>query len=290
MVTVVGICAYNEASNIERAIRSVYEQRDVAIDKVIVVSSGSTDDTNEIVQRLEQEFDTLKLIPQEKREGKNSAINVLLDNANADIVVLFNADNIMSNDQVLHDLLAPFSDEKMGVIGGRPMPLNKTDTKIGFACVMLWTMHHHISLIHPKIGELIAFKDIGTRLPTDVQSDEDIIKMELAKKGYKSAYAPTAVALNRGPETEEEFLRQRIRVNLGEIYMKKKCNFEIPSWNKKLLIKSLLATMKDMGFHPLRMMSSILLESKARRIAKKRFSIDGDPDAVWEHVGTTKKI
>ena len=68
----IGVCAYNEGNNIEKAIRSIYEQEfdGFCLDKTIVVSSASTDDTDDIVRSLMSEYPTLELIVQEKRNGK----------------------------------------------------------------------------------------------------------------------------------------------------------------------------------------------------------------------------
>ena len=54
----IGICAYNESQNIERCIRSIYEQdtRNVNVKEVLVVSSGSTDGTDDIVRGLMDEY------------------------------------------------------------------------------------------------------------------------------------------------------------------------------------------------------------------------------------------
>ena len=168
----VGICAYNEAQIIERAIRSIFSQKlsGIVVKEVLVVSSGSTDDTDEIVTKLIPEFPPLRLFRQEKREGKNSAINCYLDNKTCDIVVMLNADNVFGTDDSLQKLVEPFRDPKVGITGGRPIPTNDKKDKIGFAVHMMWCMHHELALVHPKIGELIAFRDIGTRLPTDMQS------------------------------------------------------------------------------------------------------------------------
>ena len=94
----VGICAYNEERNIERCIRSVYSQRTrgFRIREIIVVSSGSTDRTDDIVRSLQHGRDEIRLIRQERREGKNSAINALLDAKSCDLVVMLNADNVLA--------------------------------------------------------------------------------------------------------------------------------------------------------------------------------------------------
>lgn len=288
----IGICAYNEAQNIERSIRSIYDQktRDITVREVIVVSSGSTDGTDDIVRRLADEYGNITLIRQEKREGKNSAINCYLENKTCDVVVMLNADNIFGNENSLYSLVSPFFDEKVGMVGGHPVPTNDKKDKVGFATHVLWTMHHHLALVYPKIGELVAFRDIGTRLPTDQQSDEDIIRMNLEKAGYNCIYAPDAIVLNRGPETEEDFLKQRIRVNIGEVNMKRKFDYDIPSWNKKYLMKAVMGTVKDLGFHPFKLLYAVRLEMKARKTAEEHID-SGDADMnIWDQVTTTKKL
>ena len=288
----IGICAYNEAQNIERSIRSIYDQKtkDITVREVIVVSSGSTDGTDDIVRRLADEYGNITLIRQEKREGKNSAINCYLENKTCDVVVMLNADNIFGNENSLYSLVSPFFDEKVGMVGGHPVPTNDKKDKVGFATHVLWTMHHHLALVYPKIGELVAFRDIGTRLPTDQQSDEDIIRMNLEKAGYNCIYAPDAIVLNRGPETEEDFLRQRIRVNIGEVNMKRKFDYDIPSWNKKYLMKAVMGTVKDLGFHPFKLLYAVRLEMKARKTAEEHID-SGDADMnIWDQVTTTKKL
>ena len=288
----IGICAYNEAQNIERSIRSIYDQKtkDINVEEVIVVSSGSTDGTDDIVRRLADEYGNITLIRQEKREGKNSAINCYLENKTCNVVVMLNADNIFGNENSLYSLVSPFFDEKVGMVGGHPVPTNDKKDKVGFATHVLWTMHHHLALVYPKIGELVAFRDIGTRLPTDQQSDEDIIRMNLEKAGYNCIYAPDAIVLNRGPETEEDFLKQRIRVNIGEVNMKRKFDYDIPSWNKKYLMKAVMGTVKDLGFHPFKLLYAVRLEMKARKTAEEHID-SGDADMnIWDQVTTTKKL
>lgn len=292
MDVAIGICAYNEAQNIERCIRSIYEQdtRDINVREVLVVSSGSTDGTDDIVRRLMGEFGNLRLIPQESREGKNSAINCYLDSKTCDIVAMYNADNVFMTKDSLYKLLEPFSDPTVGMVGGRPLPTNDLDSKVGFACHVLWAMHHHLALMTPKIGELVAFRDIGTRLPTDMQSDEDLIKMRLEEAGYRSVYAPEATVLNHGPDTEEEFYKQRLRVNIGECTMRQVYGYEVSSWKKGLVIRAALGTLKDLGFHPLWMLYAIRMETRARRDAVRHVKSGKDRMSVWEPIGTTKKL
>ena len=288
----IGVCAYNEEKNIERTIRAIFDQEleNVVVDKIFVVSSGSTDRTDEIVTNLSEEYPNLMLLPQAKREGKNSAINLILETKQTEIVVLLNADNVFAKPTSLQELLLPFFDKKVGMSGGRPIPTNDNNTIAGYATNLIWSMHHHISLTDPKIGELVAFRDIGTKLPLDMQSDEDILRMNLENKGYDVRYCPEATIFNRGPETIRDYIKQRKRVNIGEAYLVKKFNYRLPTHNPKYLFSSLLESIKELGFHPFNLLCSLILEEYVRFAAKLHVSMDKGDMNVWEQVTTTKKL
>lgn len=289
----IGICAYNEENIIGRCLESIYEQKTdgINVKEVIVVSSNSTDRTDEIVEEMAKKHDNIRLIRQQKREGKNSAINCYLEAKTCDVVVMLNADNAFGTPDSLQALVSPFFDEKVGMVGGHPTPTNDKTDKVGFATHMLWTMHHNLALIYPKIGELVAYRDIGTRLTTELQSDEDLIRMNLEKAGYECRYAPDAICLNRGPETEEDFLKQRTRVNIGEVIMKQRFDYDIPSWNKKFLVKAAWGTVKDLGFHPFKMLYAFRLERMARKAAEEHVAKNGQETMnIWDPVKSTKKL
>lgn len=288
----IGICAYNEVMNIEGAIRSAFDQKlhGFSLSEVVVVSSGSTDGTDDVVLRLMNEYPDLRLIPQAVREGKNSAVNCFLDNKDTDIVVILNADNTFGNSGSLQKLLEPFSDPTVGIVGGRPIPTNDRSDIAGFASHTLWIMHHNISLVKPKIGELVAFRDIGTRLSLDSQSDEDLMKMKLEEAGYRSAYAPEALVFNRGPETIHDFIKQRTRVNIGECYVKKNHDYDIPTWDVRLLFVAFMDSMKDLGFHPLKIIITAILEIYSRAMAKSHIRHDKGDMSIWDPVKSTKKL
>ena len=287
-----GICAYNEVANIERAVRSVFEQAldGFVLKEAIVVSSGSTDGTDDAVKALMKEFASLRLIRQEKREGKNSAINCFLDSKGTDLVAILNADTVFSDDRCFQKLLEPFLDRDTGIVGGHPIPTNEKKTVAGFASHMIWTMHHHVSLVQPKIGEIIAFRDIGTRLSVNSSGDEDTLKMRLEKNGLRSVYAPDAKVFNRGPETLKDFVKQRIRVNIGERCIKEEHDFEVPTWSMRMLYPALINTVKDLGFSPVKLSISTGAEIYSRVKAYMHVRFGKGDIHIWEQIKTTKKL
>lgn len=287
-----GICAYNEVANIEKAVRSALGQVLDGFDlkEVIVVSSGSTDGTDDIVKAIVKEHGNLRLIRQEKREGKNSAINCFLDSKSTELVTIMNADTVFFDENCFQKLLEPFSDNGTGIVGGHPIPTNGKNTMAGFASHMIWAMHHHVSMVQPKIGEIIAFRDIGTRLRVNTQGDEDTLKMRLEEAGYKSVYVPEAKVFNRGPETMKDFIKQRTRVNIGERFIKKEHDFDVPTWNFRILYNALLDSVKDLGFSPVKLAVAVTAELYSRMKASMHVRSGKGDINIWEQVKTTKKL
>ncbi len=141
----VGIMAHNEEANIGRAIQAVLQQQgpSMRIEEVIVVASGCTDRTVPIVAEIALQEPRVRLCMQEKREGKASAINLFLKQAISPVVVLLGAD-VLPEDSALEYLCAPFKDPKIGMVGGRPIPVNDPATFMGYAVHLLWRLHDDI--------------------------------------------------------------------------------------------------------------------------------------------------
>lgn len=287
----VGVCAFNEGRNIGPCLESLAAQelKGFELAEIIAISSGSTDDTDDVVKRFEAKDPRVRLVRQERREGKNSAINLFLSLAKGDIIVLANADNRLEGGS-LQELLDPLVDEEVGVVGGHPVPVNPKDTVTGFAVNMLWDMHHRVALIYPKVGELMAFRRLEKRLPTTTQSDEDIIRMELERKGLSTVYAPKAIVHNKGPVNVRDFVRQRARVNIGEKYMKRLFDYEVPTWDSRLLISAYLSFLEDNASHPFRVLSAMVIEAYARAYAALYVALDKGDKAVWQQVSSTKDL
>ena len=254
-----------------------------------MVSSGSTDRTDDIVREYAVKEGRVRLLRQEKREGKNSAVNAFMQSATGEVLVLVNADNNLSPGALGH-LVSRFNDPQVGVVGGRPMPVNRTDTIAGFAVHMLWDMHHRLSLLYPKVGEAIAFRNLHIQIPTGMQSDEDLVRMDLEKRGYRTVYEPEAVVINKGPETVRDYLKQRTRVNIGERYMKRLFDFDIPTWDNRYLFQAYMGFLKDNSSHIVRMSAAIVLEMLARAYASIYVLLDRGDKVMWSMVDSTKEL
>jgi poly-beta-1,6-N-acetyl-D-glucosamine synthase len=90
----VGIMVYNEEANIGHALHAVLKQQgpSLCVKEVVVVASGCTDRTVSIVAEIALQEPRTRLCIQEKREGKASAINLLLKEVTSEIFILMSAD------------------------------------------------------------------------------------------------------------------------------------------------------------------------------------------------------
>jgi cellulose synthase/poly-beta-1,6-N-acetylglucosamine synthase-like glycosyltransferase len=219
MRVLVGIAAHNEEKNIQGLLSVVTQERH--IDQVLVVSS-STDRTNSIVEQFAQRSPSVSLIAEATRRGKSSACNTIIDYAEKhgfDIIVYLGADNLPLRGSI-SALLSGFESESVGVVGGKPEPVDSPDNFLGWASHLQWNMHHTLSCKYePKIsGELMAFKtDIVREIPVAIINDDAYIQLVGESKGYVCKYVRFARAKLKGCSSVKDVVLQRRRVYLGHL-------------------------------------------------------------------------
>lgn len=283
----IGVCVYNEENNIKNLLNSLLNQKNVKIKEIIVVSSACTDKTEEIIEKEFADNPKIILIKQEKREGKASAINLLLKHVSGDIVVLESGDTIPVEDTIEH-LTKPFKYENIGMTGGKPIPVNNPNTFIGFTVHLLWNLHHKLALKNPKLGELVAFRRrLINNIPNDTAVDEACIEALIKEKGYELVYVPNAIVSNKGPENISDFLKQRRRIFAGHIHLKRTKGYT-PSSMKSNVLQLI---MKDLELKPKEIMwtfGAMFLEFYGRLLGSYDFFIKNENPYIWNIAETTK--
>ena len=162
-----------QSGNIANAINAILGQEPASaeLDELIVVASGCTDRTTEIVASLAREDPRVRLVVQERRAGKASAINLFIDAARCPVLVLVNADTLVRRGTI-DALVQHFQDPTVGMVGGHPIPVNDDDHFLGYAVHLLWRLHDQIARESPKLGEIVAFRNVLPCIPTDTAVDE----------------------------------------------------------------------------------------------------------------------
>ena len=289
----IGIMAYNEEANIARTLQSVLDQigPNVRIQEVIVVASGCTDRTVPIVSEMAQHEPRIRLCVQEKREGKASAINLFLKEATSPVVVLIGAD-VIPEAFAIENLCAPFKDPKIGMVGGRPVPVNDVNTFMGHAVHLLWRLHDRVARVHPKLGEVISFRNVISGIPTDSAVDEISIQALISQLGYQLIYRPDCIVYNKGPVTIRDFLKQRRRIYAGHLKVLQQQNYEASTMKVTPIARQLIACRHFALSTPRQVMwtvGAIALEGYARiqgyfDYRRKR------EHHIWQAVESTKDL
>ncbi|MFP3985706.1 MAG: glycosyltransferase, partial [Candidatus Bathyarchaeia archaeon] len=252
----VGIIVYNEGKNILDLLQSVSEQKlqKALIDEVIVVSSGSTDKTNEHVLEYSKRNGKVRLIAQAKREGKALAINIFLKNSRNEIVLVSGGDVIFAAETV-ENLISPLiRDERVGMSSARPVPVNDTHSFTGFVSRMHWRLHFLLG----RHGETIAFrKDLVKHIPMEVSADEAYVEAAVSRQGFKTVQLDNSVVFNKGSETITEFIEQIRRHYAGHLFIKSKFHYVVASMRFEGLIKVAKELVKYSCEHPAKLIYAL---------------------------------
>lgn len=285
-----GIMAYNEEANIGRLLEAVITQKfqEVALTEIVVVASGCTDNTEAVVLEWAKRDSRIRLISQEKRMGKASAINDYLPKAQERILVLCSAD-LLPEPEAIERLVAPFADPEVGMTSSRPVPVNDASQFMGYAAHMLWDLHHAVNMKSFKAGEMIAIRKIFERIPYHTAVDEASMEPVIRGQGYQAKYVPTAIVYNKGPETLADFLRQRRRIYAGHLAVRDTLGYNVSTMSGRKILMTLL---QNLDWRPKQFAwtwSIVGLEVYGRVLGLRDYKKRRN-HAVWEMATTTKQL
>src|SRR5260370_9410696 len=158
--------AYNEEANIANDLDSILRQElpGKQIREVMVVASGCEERTADIVADIASREPRVRLIEQERREGKGSAINLFSGEAKCPVLVMV-GDDLIVEDGAFDFLLRHFEDPAVGMVGGHPIPVNDSGTFLGHAVHLQWRLHDRVARHSPKLGEMVAFRNVLPTIP-----------------------------------------------------------------------------------------------------------------------------
>lgn len=286
----VGIMAYNEEANIASAMDTILAQplRCVNVTELIVVASGCTDGTAAIVTVRADEDPRIRVIVQERRLGKASAINLFVGAARSPVLLMVSAD-VMVKEGAIDALLQHFKDPTVGMVGGHPIPVNDETTFLGYAVHLLWRLHDRLARNSPKLGEIVAFRNVVSGIPPDTAVDEISIQALVTQLGYRLVYEPEAVVYNHGPTTFRDFLRQRRRIYAGHLRIRRQQGYAASTMSTSLIMRALrgsgsLATPRLAWWTTCAMALEIVARGLGRYDYMRRRS-----NHVWDTAATTKQ-
>jgi cellulose synthase/poly-beta-1,6-N-acetylglucosamine synthase-like glycosyltransferase len=260
---------------------------EVEISDIIVVASGCTDRTEEIVRDYMERDPRIQLYVQEKREGKTSAINVFLAHAKEKICVLESGDTLPREDTI-EAMVRMFRVPAVGMTGAQKVAVNTPDHIVGVLSHLRLKMEHQLCLEIPRLGELIAFRKVFDQIPTDVAMDEAFVEALIIRRGMQVRYAPDAVVYNLGPETVGDFVKQRRRNYAGHLYLKDKYGYQVSSLQNtrvaRLALEEVWGAIRLVG--TLGILAT--LEVYSRLLGAWDYRVKKKKHVVWDMAWTTK--
>lgn len=220
------ITAFREAATVGQAIEAFLPQ--LSADSANPADSQNPQDaeilvvcpdpeTTAVVDEYAARYPVVRHVA-DAQQGKPAAINVGLEAARGDIVVLSDGDVLVAED-ALAPLLYPLADPQVGAVSGRPVSASPRDTLLGYWSHLLVDGAHQTRLARDRAGQfllgsgyLLALRrSLLDRVPEDALAEDAVISHHIARQGRRIRYAPQARVFVKYPTTYRDWLRQKVR-------------------------------------------------------------------------------
>jgi cellulose synthase/poly-beta-1,6-N-acetylglucosamine synthase-like glycosyltransferase len=207
----------------ERCIRAKIENC-LALDypadrlEILVGCDGCTDLTAEIARAAGG--DRVRVEELSPRAGKASVLSRIVPRARGDVVVLTDA-NVMLDRSALRALVRRFRDPEVGAVVGRLRLFNPTNRE--FEESLYWkyeTFLKYLEGMHGCVlganGGIYAIRRVlFGPLGPDVITDDFVVPLQIAARGWQVPFEPGAVALEETTEDPRREFARRARIGAG---------------------------------------------------------------------------
>ena len=239
------MAVYNEETVIEQKIKSVFDTN-YPIEKIefIIGSDNSTDNTNSIIKKLQNQFKNLYLVDFQERNGKIKIINQLSKKCKSPIIISTDA-KVFFLKETIFFLIEYFKNPEIKMVGG--VLINQHKSKEGIAVQEDIFMSREMQIKYREgiiwqqvigvYGALYAIRsEYLIKVPENLLVDDFYITLKTIEKKGKILFNKRARAFENLPlELSEEFKR-KVRISTG--------NFQ----NLKIFVKIVLNPFKSEGF------------------------------------------
>ena len=224
------VAAHNEEKNIVNRLHNLVAQ-DYPEDKleIIVVSDGSQDQTNRLVEEFIQEHskspeyeDSIILLHYDESQGKPSALNLGVGKAKGDIIVFADARQKFSEDAV-QELVKNFSDPAVGCVSGELLFLKDRESKVQGEMGLYWRYEKMIRRKESDTGSVVGAtgaiyavrKNLFKDLPKSTLLDDVLTPLNIIHQGYRVVFDSQARAYDVVSKDTTQEWRRKIRTLAG---------------------------------------------------------------------------
>jgi cellulose synthase/poly-beta-1,6-N-acetylglucosamine synthase-like glycosyltransferase len=224
------IAAYNEelaiAAKLENTLALDYPREKL---QILVVSDGSVDRTEEIVESYAARHPHIHLLHVPGRMGKTHIQNEGVKRATGEVIVFSDATAVYHRDALKY-LAAHYQDSRIGAVSGRYLYFDPNGSPTGLGSVAFWNFENIIKKLQYRVRTLTGCSGCiysvrkSAYVPLPRGACSDIVEpMEIVLKGYKVAFEERAVAYEETTANAGDEFRMRVRVaarGIGALLMK----------------------------------------------------------------------
>lgn len=225
------IAARNEENNIGIRIKNLIAQ-DYPNNKleIIIVSDGSSDSTNAIVEQLSNDSNDLKdeksnlinLISYSSSRGKPYAINMGISKAKGEIIVFADCRQRFAKNAIT-ELVANFNDESIGCVSGELIFMETPDSSIEKEMGMYWDFEKKIRKLESRTGSVPGAtgaiyairKELFQPLPEETILDDVFIPLNVRMQGYRVIFDSKALAYDSTSKDISLEQKRKVRTLAG---------------------------------------------------------------------------
>jgi len=282
----------------------LHEQRIPFNFEIIVVCSGCTDETPHIVKEFSVKDPRVKLVIERERRGKASAVNKIFGAYRGNYLFFIPADALPERGS-LAKILSHFRDPRVGVVGGKPVPINQERGVQGVeaSARLMWRIHNltmqvlnHDNVLTHASGEMFCVRrGIVTGIPNGIVNDDAYISMRAHRQGFLVRFDPQAQVRIRAPSTFPDLIRQRRRIVYGHYQIRKTLgNFprtieSMAFYDPERVIRILAEAIKTAPKETPRLGAAMVFEMLINLWAFTDI-LRGKSYTLWERAESTKKL
>ncbi len=214
------VAAYNEEDIIEQKIKNSLDL-DYPFDKLslIFVTDGSVDATPGIIGKYNQ----IKLLHQEDRKGKLSAMNRAIKFVETPYIIFSDANTLLNNAAV-REIVKHYADPKVGGVAGEKKIISQMkDKAVAAGEGIYWKYESFLKRLDSEFysvvgaaGELFSIRtSLFHEVPPDTIIEDFVQSLQLCKDGWLVRYEPNAYATESASSSMQEEQKRKVRIAAG---------------------------------------------------------------------------
>ena len=220
------IAAFNEEREIERMVLNKLSQDyPSGCLEVIVISDGSTDRTDAIVEDLARRYEgRLRFQRQEPRQGKTQALNKAVILATGDILVFADANSIYSPDAIRR-LVRGFADPSVGYVTGQMIYMSPDGFGIAEGSGAYMRYENLLRILETRLNSIVGVdggidavrRELYVPMRPD-QLPDFVLPLSVVEQHKRVVYEPEALLYEPALSVAADEFRMRVRVSLRALW------------------------------------------------------------------------